>query len=196
MWNKIVIGEGTPVRYYLGAFKMYSQFSGRASRKEFWVFMLLHFTMMFILGIVDIFAGLYNDTLSIGFLGGVYLLASFIPYLAIMCRRLHDVGKDGFNIFLGMVPIAGFYLVYLLAKAGMVEDNEYGQNPLKTSAIIQSDKHVESCESTTDSTISVECKPEVVAIKPHILFCRICGEKLPSENSLYCNKCGTKVMHR
>ncbi len=60
----------------------------------------------------------------------IYILGMFIPSLAVSVRRLHDVGKSGATLFLGLIPIiGGLYLLYLFVKDGDLSFNEYGANP-------------------------------------------------------------------
>ena len=67
----------------------YANFSGRARRREYWMFTLVTVLIAFILGIVD--ALLFpNSNSRYGVLGTIYLLATFAPSLAVTLRRLHD----------------------------------------------------------------------------------------------------------
>jgi uncharacterized membrane protein YhaH (DUF805 family) len=106
-----VLPEMSPIDYYVRAFQKYSQFSGRATRSEYWWFYFGTTVVLFLLGILD-------QVLSVPF-GYIYVFASFIPTLAVTARRLHDVGKSGWLQLLGFVaslvlPI----LVILIALTG------------------------------------------------------------------------------
>jgi uncharacterized membrane protein YhaH (DUF805 family) len=80
--------------------KKYVDFQGRATRKEFWLFVLFFYISAFVGGIIDGLAG--TD-----FIGNLILLALILPYLAVAVRRMHDVGKAGWFI---LIPIYNFVL--------------------------------------------------------------------------------------
>ena len=111
----------------------YSNFNGRARRKEYWMFIL--FNMIFAIGasIGDNLLGL-NFTTSSGYTYGwihlLYTLVVMIPGLAVLIRRLHDRGKSGGVIFISFIPIAGaIYLLVLLCQDGDKGENAYGPSP-------------------------------------------------------------------
>jgi uncharacterized membrane protein YhaH (DUF805 family) len=64
---------------------------------------------------------------------GLYALAIILPALAVAVRRLHDIGKSGWWLFITFVPLVGsiWYLV-LLATDSQPGENEYGPNPKET----------------------------------------------------------------
>ena len=70
-------------------FAQYATFSGRARRSEFWFFALFNYVVGGVLGVL----GRYLTLFSI--LSSLYALAVFIPGLAVVWRRLHDIGKGG-----------------------------------------------------------------------------------------------------
>lgn len=109
--------------WYLKVLKNYTQFSGRARRKEYWMFFLINFGVYIVLSILDYYLGL-------GFLGIIYSLALFIPGLAVAVRRLHDIDKDWVWIFVAFIPIIGaIWLIILLAKEGTIGANQFGEDP-------------------------------------------------------------------
>ena len=76
----------------------------------------------------QIFSG--TDAASIIFyITLAYGLASLLPTLAVVVRRLHDIGKSGWMILIGLIPLVGLYLIYLLAKDSDPGQNAYGPNP-------------------------------------------------------------------
>ena len=83
--------------WYLAVLKKYAEFSGRARRKEYQMFALFNFIILFVIGLVDTLAG------SPGVLGMLYGLAVLIPSIAVSVRRLHDTDRSGwwFLIALG-----------------------------------------------------------------------------------------------
>ncbi len=117
------------MKWYLKVLKQhYADFSGRARRKEFWMFVLFNFIFLLITALLDITL-IY---VGIGFkmISPIYALAVFIPGLAVEVRRLHDIGKSGWWIFISLIPLIGsIWLLVLLATDSQPGDNEYGPNP-------------------------------------------------------------------
>jgi len=130
-------------------FGKYATFSGRASRSEFWWFVLFIFVMQILLGFVDtavfgprevmmMSSGAGMDTgMSFDFnyspqpITGIFLLAILLPYLAVGARRLHDGGRSGWWWLIGLIPLIGFIvlLVFFIPK-GNEGDNNYGADPV------------------------------------------------------------------
>ena len=113
-------------------FKQYVTFSGRASRSEFWRFMVCREIILDGLAgfglIVDMVLGNTSAASDYAMVLLVILqLVFFLPSLAITCRRLHDVGKSGLNFLLIFIPIVGvFVLLSNLVKQGDASINAYG----------------------------------------------------------------------
>jgi len=63
-------------------------------------------------------------------------LASIIPSFAVTVRRLHDHDKSGWFILIGLIPLAGFYLLYLYVTKGTDGPNRFGPDPLGSDATI------------------------------------------------------------
>ncbi|MDI5791272.1 DUF805 domain-containing protein [Bacillus licheniformis] len=59
----------------------------------------------------------------------VYLLANLVPGLAVTIRRLHDTGKSGFWIFIGLIPLIGKIICSLCFVKTVKRGNQYGPNP-------------------------------------------------------------------
>jgi uncharacterized membrane protein YhaH (DUF805 family) len=112
------------MNYYTSVLKKYAVFSGRASRKEFWMFVLFSAIITIILGILD---GVLNLK---GILGLVYGLAVLIPSLAVMVRRLHDTNRSGGWVFINLIPLIGAIIVLVFVVSDSTPgDNKYGPNP-------------------------------------------------------------------
>jgi len=122
-------------KYYFNVLtNKYADFSGRARRKEYWMW-TLYVTLIFILAmIMDNVLGLNFELLGqdLGY-GWLYMLAgiiNFIPGLSIVVRRLHDVGKSGWFYLIILIPIIGFiWILILLCSDGVKEENKWGTNP-------------------------------------------------------------------
>jgi uncharacterized membrane protein YhaH (DUF805 family) len=60
-----------------------------------------------------------------------YCLLTVCPRLAVTWRRYHDMNKSGLNIFWGLVPVVGPFIVLIsLAASGTKGPNNYGLDPL------------------------------------------------------------------
>jgi uncharacterized membrane protein YhaH (DUF805 family) len=118
-----------PINWYILVFKKSFDFQGRATRSEYWWFILISGIVSFLLGILDGFLGLYNADASLGLLSGVYSLIVIIPSIAVATRRLHDIGKSGWWQLLLFIPIIGFIILLIWFVTDSKEDNQYGPNP-------------------------------------------------------------------
>jgi uncharacterized membrane protein YhaH (DUF805 family) len=95
-------------------FKKYADFSGRASRSEYWWWAL------FVL-LITIVGQVIGDIL-----GGIASLAMLLPYLAVTSRRLHDIGKSGWWQLIGFIPLIGWVVLIYWCVQGPKEPNTYG----------------------------------------------------------------------
>ena len=102
--------------YYLNAFKLYAQFNGRATRKEYWMFTLLNTIVIIALTVAGAFA--HQPMLALA-----YHLIALIPSWAIAVRRAHDAGKSGWFLW---IPI---YSLILLCKQSIADDAPTGTSP-------------------------------------------------------------------
>ena len=67
---------------------------------------------------------------QVSILSGIYGLAVLIPGLAVAVRRLHDTGRSGWWLLIGLVPLIGaIVLIVFMATDGEPGDNAYGPNP-------------------------------------------------------------------
>ncbi|MRX64672.1 DUF805 domain-containing protein [Maribacter luteus] len=117
------------MNWYLKVLNQYADFNGRARRKEYWMFVLFNVLFAFIAMILDNVLGIAFENIGYGPIYGLYGLAVFIPGLAVGVRRLHDTGKSGWMLLVGLIPIIGaIWLLVLMATDGDSGDNKYGQN--------------------------------------------------------------------
>lgn len=116
--------------FYIEAFRKWDDFAGRATRKEYWLFVLFNLLVTWALTFVDAFVGLFLLDGAIGLLSTVYGLVVLIPSLAVTVRRLHDTGRSGWWIFINLLPIIGFiiFLVFTL-QGSQSTANAYGAHP-------------------------------------------------------------------
>src|SRR5215216_2263257 len=115
--------------WYLEVLKKYAVFSGRARRKEYWMFFLISLLISAVLIAIDSLIGTFSQT-GFGLLQGLYSLAVLIPSIAVTVRRLHDTGRTGWWILIGLIPvIGGIVLLIFMVLDSEPETNEYGPNP-------------------------------------------------------------------
>ena len=112
----------------------YANFNGRARRKEYWMFVLVQTIVMIGLMILDSVLGLDFElqgiSLGYGYLYLIGLIVHFIPSLAVLVRRLHDVGKSGWFYFIFLIPLIGvIWLLVLYCTEGQKQDNKWGPDP-------------------------------------------------------------------
>jgi len=98
--------------WYIAALKKYAVFSGRARRKEYWIFGLFHLIIVSVLAFVG--AAIFLP---------IYPLAVLIPSLAVTVRRLHDTNHSG---WWALIPIANIVLMFIDGTRG---DNRFGPDP-------------------------------------------------------------------
>jgi uncharacterized membrane protein YhaH (DUF805 family) len=118
------------MNWYLKVLKQYADFSGRARRKEYWMFVLFNMIFAIVAIILDNILGIAKEGIGYGPLYGLYVLAMLIPGLAVTVRRLHDVGKSGWMILISLIPLIGtIWLLVLMVSDSNPGVNQYGQNP-------------------------------------------------------------------
>ncbi|MEW6745348.1 MAG: DUF805 domain-containing protein [Planctomycetota bacterium] len=118
------------MNWYLEALKKYAVFSGRARRKEYWFFVLFNMIFAIIAMILDNLLGIAIEGLGYGPIYLLLCLALLLPGLAVLVRRLHDVGKSGWFFFIALIPIVGsIWLLVVLCRDSMPGENQYGPNP-------------------------------------------------------------------
>ncbi|MGF7047846.1 uncharacterized membrane protein YhaH (DUF805 family) [Paenibacillus sp. DS2015] len=102
--------------WYFRVLKKYIGFGGRARRKEYWMFFLFNNIISIVLAIIPPLLLLYG-------------LLVLLPSLAVQVRRLHDTGRTGLWIFIGLIPLIGTLLLLVFTLEDGEGDNEYGIDP-------------------------------------------------------------------
>ncbi len=113
----------------------FAEFRGRATRSEYWYWVLFALCLQVLFQIVD---GLVSAPLMgfppfaldagrpISVLGMIALLP---PTLAVGCRRLHDVGRSGWWLLLPLIPVIGaLALLWMLTRTSVERDNRFGSS--------------------------------------------------------------------
>ena len=116
-------------------FSKYATFSGRASRSEYWYWILLvgpiyYFSNKLIERLVE--DGVTVTALVIVALAVLWALVVLLPGLAVQVRRLHDTDRSGWWILLYLVPFVGWLILLLFNVTASTEGpNRYGLQPVK-----------------------------------------------------------------
>lgn len=125
------------MNFYLEVLKKYAVFSGRARRKEYWMFFLFNLIITVVLALIDGLTGTLSSQSGLGLLSGLYSLAVLIPSIAVTVRRLHDTGRSGWWILIGLIPIIGtIVLLIFMVLDSQPSENQYGPNPKATTATV------------------------------------------------------------
>lgn len=124
-------------------FRKYAVFDGRSKRSEYWYFWLFNFCLSIVVG--SVFSLFIIPAIEAGLEAGIiaaviilciyclYLLASLIPSLAVICRRLHDTNRSGACIFISLIPVVGTIILLIwLCEQSSYGDNAYGPSPADT----------------------------------------------------------------
>tara|TARA_B100001971_G_C18160367_1_gene521033 strand:- start:429 stop:818 length:390 start_codon:yes stop_codon:yes gene_type:complete len=116
----------------------YANFNGRASRQEYWMFILFNMIFSIIAMVADnvlgstftVGSGYYETSTGYGWIYLLYILAIIIPSLAAFVRRMHDIGKSGGWFFIAFIPIiGGIWLLVLTCTDSNAGENNYGPSP-------------------------------------------------------------------
>ena len=91
-------------------FRKYADFNGRATRPEYWYFVLFLFIANLVLALLDGAIFGFGEN-AVGLLSPLFSLATLLPSLAVGARRLHDIGRSGWWLLLALIPLIGFIIL-------------------------------------------------------------------------------------
>jgi uncharacterized membrane protein YhaH (DUF805 family) len=165
------------MHWYLEAMKKYAVFSGRARRKEYWMFTLMNLLIAFALGIVEGILGIASNS-DESVLGGVYILATLIPGVAVGVRRMHDTDHRGWWL---LVPIVN--LIFAV-QGGQHGPNRFGSDPKEPAT---------AGAAVAAGAVPFAHAPTFAETGALRAFCIRCGSRFP-ENAAYCPGCGAARM--
>lgn len=126
------MGFATAVKSF---WSKYTNFSGRARRSEYWFIQL--FLVLTNLAVAAIDLALMNGDFERfiangggGVVGLIWILATIVPAVGVLIRRLHDTSRSGWWALIGVLPIVGgiILLVFTLQDSDAGE-NTYGASP-------------------------------------------------------------------
>jgi uncharacterized membrane protein YhaH (DUF805 family) len=105
-------------------FSNYVNFSDRACRSEYWFWFLFVF-------IGNIVTAAIDYAIGIQVISGLFSLAVLLPGIAIAIRRLHDLDRSGWWIFLILIPLVGAIILLIwFCTRGTDGPNRFGPDPL------------------------------------------------------------------
>jgi uncharacterized membrane protein YhaH (DUF805 family) len=112
------------MEWFIAGLQKYAEFSGRSRRKEYWMYVL--FSTLIGIGL----AILSHFSFAAGVIYVLFLLGTFIPGFAVFVRRLHDTGRSGWMMLIGLIPLIGAIVILVfLCQDSAPGDNQYGPNP-------------------------------------------------------------------
>ena len=132
------------MEWMLMPLRRYADFSGRSRRKEYWMFFLFNLLVATVLWCVIglLMLMMYNMDASENAMMAMfmplvglyilYVLAVFVPSMAVTVRRFHDQDKSGWMLLLGLIPgIGGIILFVFMCLEGTRGPNRYGPDPVE-----------------------------------------------------------------
>ncbi len=113
--------------WFVKCLQNYVTFSGRARRKEYWMFVLFNIVFGIVLQLVD---GVLASVVGIAGLYLLYSLAVLLPGISVTVRRLHDIDKSGWWVWIALVPVVGVIVLIVFAcLEGTKGPNRFGPDP-------------------------------------------------------------------
>ncbi|UBO75265.1 DUF805 domain-containing protein [Aeromonas rivuli] len=110
--------------WYLTVMKKYAVFSGRARRKEYWMFVLCNLGIALVLSLLGQLIGLKEQ------IANLYSLVVLLPSLAVGVRRLHDTDRCGWWLLINLIPVVGtLVFLYFMVCEGEAGPNRFGEDP-------------------------------------------------------------------
>ena len=132
------------MKWFIKCIKNYTLFKGRASRTEFWYFILYWSIFYVIIIAVDRVLGfnvinlktlpfseyipLANLFEEVGLLTVIYRPLTILPSLAVISRRLHDINRSGWWCLMCVTPLVVILIIFLCKKSDENE-NQFGAKP-------------------------------------------------------------------
>lgn len=110
------------MEHFIDGFRRFADFSGRATREQFWMFFLFYIVACVVLSILDAFLGMQV-------LSTIFLLAIIVPSWAYGARRLHDIGRSGWWQLIVLIPLIGIIVLIVFWAQPSQGDNRFGPGP-------------------------------------------------------------------
>ena len=164
----------------------YANFQGRATRKEYWMFVLFNILFGFSAMILDsILFGYEYD--SLGLIWLLYILAIFIPSLGVTIRRLHDTDRTAWWLLFGIIPLVGpLVLLIFVCTDSTQGNNKYGPQPEKVFSKAQQHPAESVSESTSNASADATVvEPDATVVENTIEPITLTIESGPNAGSFY-----------
>ncbi|WP_347332230.1 DUF805 domain-containing protein [Marinimicrobium locisalis] len=110
------------MEYFTDALKQYATFTGRATRQQYWMYVLFYLIFYVVAVVIDAVLGTM-------FVTTIYALALLVPSIAIAARRLHDTGRTGWWQLISLIPLIGAIVLLVFLVQDSDAANDYGPNP-------------------------------------------------------------------
>lgn len=123
--------------FWRGVTRNYFNFAGRARRKEYWGYCLFWTVCLLIIGGIGLFTDMdmgdfdsdVSAAVTVG-LCGTFILATFLPSLGMIVRRLHDIGVTGWLCLVILIPTIGSLIILVCALIPtQARENKWGPVP-------------------------------------------------------------------
>jgi len=116
-----------PIQWFIYSLKKFQDYQGRASRREYWYFVLCNVGLSLIMSFI--FPLVIDSSLS-AILSALLSLALLIPASTLMIRRLHDTGRSGWWSLFNLLPIIGWLLLFIFfIQPSDPNENQWGHCP-------------------------------------------------------------------
>jgi len=182
------------MNWYMEVMRKYAVFSGRARRKEYWMFQLINVLLIVVLfisfALVIPAAVRHNENpllLFVVLIAVGYVLATIVPSLAVSVRRLHDTNLSGWWVLIGLIPLGGIVLLVMHVLDSTPGPNRYGPNPKGIDLTAYETQYAASRPKTMASAAGAGVAPQ--SSRWFLGFCNSCGTQM-SEGARFCPKCG------
>jgi uncharacterized membrane protein YhaH (DUF805 family) len=171
-----------------GCFSKYATFEGRASRSEYWYFVLFAVICSITARIIDLASGTAFWLLGFGYLSLACSLLTILPNISAVVRRLHDIDRSGWWVWLSAVPLVGIVLIVWLCRKGTNGDNRFGSDPLANNSssrlLVPQQNHSTKTDVTWDTSNNRYCVTCGQSAMPTFRLCPSCGSREFIDNPL------------
>lgn len=156
------------IQSYILFWKNAFDFKSRTRRRDYWSVAIINWVIMVLCVLFNYVGSDFIKQFTMIFLI-IFRVLTFIPVVAIMVRRLHDVGKSGYYALVSLIPIVGqIILIVYMIQDSQHEANQFGESP----------KYYRSNTVNESGTQS--------------LCCPICKSPIDHDDST-CPRCGSKI---
>ena len=118
------------MQWFIYCLKNYAKFDGRASRPEYWFFVLFSTLTFFALQLLSSVLGIQfflYDVMPVYPIASAWQIGTLIPGIAVGIRRLHDINRSGFWMLFFLLPFIGWLILFIFALLkGTDGENDYG----------------------------------------------------------------------